>query len=291
MSTVQDPATNLLLDFIAGGVTANPGGESAGNYNAVIGNTHATDDLGQKTFIEIYALQDQLRAAGRPSSAIGRYQFIKTTLQSLQEKAQFPDDTKFTSAVQDQLAVMLLVRRGYSSWWKGRIDNETFAHNLSLEWASLPDPDNGGKSHYDGVGPNHASTSLSAVYAMLGQVRGLIPGAVDAASKASQPVSDDTSADELNRHELRQLLAESVPSTAVLESTPPPARMAPGVALGYAGLGVSAVAGSLQFLWPLLHGQLPPAPNELQATNLAGLLIGGSTAAQHIIRSWLSRRS
>ena len=84
---------------------------------------------------------------------------------------------KFTPQLQDRLGLALLVGRGYQKWWTGAITDERFAHNISLEWASLPDPENGGKSHYDGVGPNHASTSLDAVLAMLARARAAKPQA------------------------------------------------------------------------------------------------------------------
>ena len=49
--------------------------------------------------------------------------------------------------------------------------DERFAHAISLEWASLPDPDNGGESRYDSVGPNDAGTSLHDVFKMLERAR------------------------------------------------------------------------------------------------------------------------
>ena len=298
----RDAATDQLVDFIAGGVPTNRGGESGGNYNAVIGDAGATEDLSQKTLAEIYALQDQLRAAGRPSSAIGRYQIIKSTLSGLQDKLKLPDDTKFTPELQDRLAVELMVGRGYSSWWKGTMTDEDFAHGLSLEWASLPDPANGGKSHYDGVGPNHASTTLEAVYAALTAARAVIPGAAQPAPERppSAPAGADDSdvTRELNRRELDRVKAtygtpgndDVSAGASASQATAAPAKMAPGVAVGYAGFGISALAGTIQFLWPLLHGQMPMAPSDLQAANLAGLLFGLGGGVQHVYQSWQQRR-
>jgi muramidase (phage lysozyme) len=171
---ITDPCTDHILDFIAGGVPGNMAGESGGNYNAVIDDMHATDDLSVKTLLQIYTLQDQLVGRGRPSSAIGRYQFIKRTLQAL--AAPLPTDTLFTPSLQDHLAVQLLVGRGYKSWWRDQMDNIHFAHGLSCEWACLPDPFNGGRSHYDGIGANHASTTLSHLYAALATAAALRGG-------------------------------------------------------------------------------------------------------------------
>ena len=170
----KDGCTNTILDFIAGGVPLNPSGEADGNYNAVIGNVHATQDLAALTELRIYVLMDKLKQH-EPSTAVGRYQFIYATLVSLSKARGLAPSTLFTHELQDQLAVDLLRGRGYASWWRGAMHNAEFAYGMSCEWASLPDPENGGKSHYDHVGPNHASTPLSNVYTMLNAARLLIP--------------------------------------------------------------------------------------------------------------------
>jgi len=174
MSTYKtsDPTTNIILDFISGGVPGNPNGESSGNYNAYFGNPLSRTALTKKTLTEIYAFQSQMLARDPRSTAIGRYQFLRDTLQGLQKKAQLSATAVFTAELQDQLAVELLKECGYQTWWRGRISDETFAHHISTKWASLPDPENDGRSHYDGdaVG-NRALTTLTAVYAMLAAAR------------------------------------------------------------------------------------------------------------------------
>jgi conjugal transfer mating pair stabilization protein TraG len=169
MSTLKgtDPATDALLDFIAVH-------ESGGNYNAVIGNARSSGDLSVLTITAIYSLQSTLLAKGRPSTAVGRYQIIRDTLRGLVASERLDASEHFTPELQDRLAVALLVHRGYSDWWRGDMDDAAFAHQLSLEWASLPDPENDGKSHYDGIGPNHAGYSLSEVYSALDRVRSLM---------------------------------------------------------------------------------------------------------------------
>ena len=176
MSTyaASDPATNLILDFIAGGVPGTPSGESKGNYNAVIGDADATQDLSKMTLAQIRNLQNWLLGEGEPSSAVGRYQGIKTTLTGFQRHKGLPDSTLFTDELQDEFGLYLLVSRGYRAWYEGRTTNADLAHGMACEWASLPDPLMGGKSHYDGVGPNHASTTLSELYAALDRARTLI---------------------------------------------------------------------------------------------------------------------
>jgi muramidase (phage lysozyme) len=174
-----DPKIAIILDFIAGGVPGNPSGESAGNYNAVIGQPHASQSLAGMRLDGIFILQHQALGRGMPSDAIGRYQFIGPTLRNLVAQAKLPLTTLFTPDLQDRLATVLLRGRGYGHWATGpfsppQISDAQFAHGLSCEWASLPDPFNGGRSHYDGLAGNHASCTLGAVYAMLEQAR---PGA------------------------------------------------------------------------------------------------------------------
>lgn len=170
-----DKATDHLLDFIAGGVPDNPSGESAGNYNAVYGDINAKDPLSKKTFAEIYDMQSDMLAENGISTATGRYQGLKATLQEYQAKVGLPDSTLFTEAVQDDFGLRKMMDRGYSSWWNEAIDDEEFMYRLSCEWASLPDPRNGGASHYDGDSAgNHASTSLECFQSALDEARAYI---------------------------------------------------------------------------------------------------------------------
>jgi muramidase (phage lysozyme) len=168
----KDDCTDIILDFIAGGIwgdkLGNPIGESDGNYNAYFGNAHSKLDLSAKSLGEIYTFQNVMLSRDARSTAIGRYQFLRGTLKGLQSKHKMDNSVLFTPAVQDEFAVDLLVGRGYKLWWRGQLGHAGFAHLLSCEWASLPDPENDGRSHYDGDSAgNHASTTLDHVYAML----------------------------------------------------------------------------------------------------------------------------
>jgi conjugal transfer mating pair stabilization protein TraG len=152
-------------------VPENPDGESGGNYNAVIGDPRSSLDLGRLTLRDVYALMARLLAEGRPSTAVGRYQIVRETLRELQARKELPSSALFTPHLQDECALSLLMRRNYRDWWLGRIRDLEFAHDLACEWASLPDPENGGRSHYDRVGTNHAGTTLEAVWRMLAAAR------------------------------------------------------------------------------------------------------------------------
>lgn len=168
MSMYKDDAcTDLILDFIARY-------ESSGNYNAVSGDSQADDDLSGYTLNGIYILQNSLLQRRRPSTAVGRYQIVRNTLRSLEDRLDLDGVTRFTPALQDRLALELLIGRGFMKWRAGTITDEEFAHNLSCEWAALPDPRNEGRSHYDGDGANRALVSMDKVYELLRRARMLI---------------------------------------------------------------------------------------------------------------------
>lgn len=175
----SDPCTDIILDFIAGGiwgdVLGNPIGESNGNYNAYFGHITGIYNFETFTLERIYRFQAQMLVKDRRSTALGRYQFLRGTLKSLQFKRRLSDSVLFTPELQDTFAVDLLIGRGYPAWWRGGMSDLEFAHGLALEWASLPDPRNYGKSAYDGDGLNHASTRLANVYAMLSRARSVKP--------------------------------------------------------------------------------------------------------------------
>lgn len=176
MPAVIDPATRLLLQFIGSQ-------EGGGDYNICIGERpgRTAHRLVEMDLEDIYLLQSQLTGAQRqPSSAVGLYQFIHPTLLTLQQRGRIPLTTLFTPELQDSLAVQLMIGRGYPRWWRGSLGDDEFMHGLSCEWASLPDPYNDGKSHYDGIGPNHAGHTLNAFAECLSAVAVLIPGRASA---------------------------------------------------------------------------------------------------------------
>ena len=179
-----DKATDHLLDFIAGGVPTNKYGESGGCYNATFGDMDGSvyGELSQKTLTEIYQMQDNMVAVNKVSSATGRYQALKSTLKEYQDRKKLPNGALFSPVMQDDFGLTKMKDRGYAAWRDGTISDDEFMHRLSCEWASLPDPYNGGKSHYDGDSAgNHASTTLEHFRAALRTARGYIePAAMSA---------------------------------------------------------------------------------------------------------------
>ena len=184
----SDPATNHILDFIAGGVPTNEYGESAGNYDATFGDIDGSHygTLAEKTLSEIYYMQDEMLNSNGISTATGRYQALRGTLQEYQNRSGLSSSEKFTEAMQDDFGLTKMVDRGYQSWWSESISDDEFMSRLSCEWASLPDPYNGGKSHYDGDSAgNHASTTLEHFRAAVTEARAMIEG--DSRFKPPQP--------------------------------------------------------------------------------------------------------
>ncbi len=136
----------------------------------LIGNTEGTDkrrgynetlaygrltggdkDLVSMTLDEIDALQtSMLRHPENTwnSSALGRYQIVRTTLRGLKDELGLSGQEKFTPELQDRLALHLLEGRGLSRWKNGQMSDQAFMDNLSAEWASLPKAD--GKGTYEG---------------------------------------------------------------------------------------------------------------------------------------------
>ena len=163
----DDPKAAQILDFVSGP-------ESSGNYNAYYGNAGSTKDLSTMTINEVLAWQKQRVNQGSPSSATGRYQFMQKTLEGLKEELGFTGDEKFTPQLQDNLALALLRRRGYDKFRTGAMDAQTFARNLAMEWAGLPDPTTG-RSYYAGDGLNKSGVSVKSVMDTLGKPGGATP--------------------------------------------------------------------------------------------------------------------
>ena len=130
-----------ILELI--GSTEN-GQDDVVGYNETLGDgayTGGDITLTDKTLDEIEAIQgSMLRHPSNSlnSSALGKYQIVRTTMRSLRTELGLKGDELFSPAMQDRMANALLERRGLSDWKAGRISDNTFIDNLSKEWASLP---------------------------------------------------------------------------------------------------------------------------------------------------------
>jgi len=165
-------ASNVPVAPILNLVGHTEGTDKGDGYNETLGYgayTGGDVDLVNMTLGEIDALQtEMLRHPNNKwnSSAIGRYQVIRTTLRDIKKELGLTDDMKFAPELQDQIAMRLLERRGLSRWLAGEISDEEFMTGLSAEWASLPKAS--GKGTYKG---QRVGTSSSGVRTALSKVR------------------------------------------------------------------------------------------------------------------------
>ena len=115
--------------------------DSSGGYNAVAGGVYQ-GDLTNMTVGEVKQLQRQLMAQGKGSAAMGRYQFIASTLSEIVGKVGIKDEEKFDQAVQDKLADFLITTRGgYATYARNPNDPETkkrMMQALAGIWRGLP---------------------------------------------------------------------------------------------------------------------------------------------------------
>lgn len=126
------------------------------------------------TVAEVLGWQRDVVSWGAASSAAGAYQFIRGTLESLVA----PDNRNnlLDQAFQDQLAIMLLERRGLHKWLSFELTDEKFGDNIAREWASFPvhKDQKGhsrdvkrGQSYYAGDGLNRAGLTPEEVLDVL----------------------------------------------------------------------------------------------------------------------------
>lgn len=176
-NTIDDPVAGGVLGFIRQH-------EAGGDYNVIQGGKKA--DLSNMTISQVYNLQDQMKARGQESTAVGGYQTIQSTLKGVVSQLGFdPNTTKFTPQVQDQIGYKLLQNRGWNNYKNGKWTPDQIMDNLADEWAALPKAS--GKSAYEGVGSNRATASRD-------QFASLFKAPVQATSESSTPASQRSTA-------------------------------------------------------------------------------------------------
>jgi len=154
-----DSAAATLLDRIAiGEGTTDAAAQEHGlasaydiTYAYGIYDPNDSKPLTEMTIGEVKQLQKQMLAnqanSKLPSSAVGKYQLISTTLVEQQNTLGLSDNTPFDAATQELFGLSLLEKRGYEAWTEGKISDYQFQKNMAKEWASIADPDTG-KSRY-----------------------------------------------------------------------------------------------------------------------------------------------
>ncbi|WP_339745619.1 hypothetical protein [uncultured Maricaulis sp.] len=171
-----------LLDLIG----RSEGTDRRQGYNETLGYGRFTGGdrhLCGMTLDEVDRLQTAM--LGHPdnkwqSSALGRYQIVRTTLRKLRSDQSLNGSDLFDAFMQDRLAVQLLIGRGFDRFMTGRLTEDGFINALAREWASLPTT--AGTGHYGG---QSAHVSLDDVRDALASCRSLAGGAEEAMSEPS----------------------------------------------------------------------------------------------------------
>lgn len=125
-------------------------------------------DLVKMTLTSVDVLQTKMLKHPKnswKSSAVGRYQIVRTTLRQIKETLNLHGAELFNEEMQDRMGCYLLGLRGIDKWLGGRLSQDTLINNLAKEWASIPNTQ--GKGHYSGqnagVTLDQVKTALAAV--------------------------------------------------------------------------------------------------------------------------------
>lgn len=165
-------------------------GESGGDYNIV--NSKAQrgiappKPLTEMTINEV--LEWQRAESGRqrdagdkaPSSAAGKYQFIRATLDDTRRSMGLSGKEKFDQAMQDKMAMHLLNKNGYEAFMKGRISESEMVRRVAGTWSSVADLN--GRSAHEGIGNNAASISVGRTIAAARQDQTILASSFSGAS-------------------------------------------------------------------------------------------------------------
>ena len=128
----------------------------AAGYDAVVFNARIKPPK-PPTRMTVAEIFQWIRDTPGQNHAIGRYQFIPSTLRRLVTILGVPGSARFTPTLQNELAQVLLEDAGLSAFTAGRMSQTQFMNNLAKIWAGLPN--SSGKSHYHGYAGNKATMS------------------------------------------------------------------------------------------------------------------------------------
>lgn len=145
--------------------------ESRGNYNIIAGGK-IVPELTNMTLAELINFQNELiRTKSSPSSAAGRYQYIRDSLKMVADQMKLDyNTTKFDPATQDAIAIYDLRRRAnLDQWLEGKLSDEQFLNKVAAIWAGIPTT--GGVSAYQNVGNNKAGTTTQNAIAALQNIK------------------------------------------------------------------------------------------------------------------------
>lgn len=152
-----------LANLIARG----EGGYSSVNLGKRGGYRAETRDLASMSLNQVMAAQ-----ADHQFNAVGRYQFIRSTLRGLVKSMHLTGQEKFDSTLQDRLFAQKVANiPAASNFLLGKSSNPAAAAlGISKEWASVANPFTG-KSYYAGTANNRASISSEEIISALRSAR------------------------------------------------------------------------------------------------------------------------
>lgn len=178
-----------LLDFVAKGEAARGGDPYASVFPSRI-----IPEILQMSLDQIFEFQAHRTRSrrngglGLESSAVGRYQFIRSTLTEVVNATGIPRSTRYNASCQDYLIIKRLeITRRLNEWKNEAISDQAFCLHLAREFASIPVPIttsgarrtvNPGESFYAGVGSNRAvgHANVSVILQELADIRNGGPG-------------------------------------------------------------------------------------------------------------------
>lgn len=155
---VNPASAQKILDFVAKF-------ESGGDYTKMYGGK-TNPELTKMSIAEVMEFQKK-SGAQYGSSAIGKYQFMRATLQDLVKRGIVNPEDKFDAATQEKMAMALLEQSGYSDFKSGKISKDQFADNVAKIWAAMPTRT--GQSAYAGDGKNKSLVSRADFMAEIQQ--------------------------------------------------------------------------------------------------------------------------
>lgn len=144
--------------------------ESGGNYNIILGGK--TAPLTSMTIAKVFDLQQDMINRGMESSAVGRYQYIGSTLRDQTKQMGIdPAKIRFDEKTQDRYAIYTLrTRADLDGWLGGSVSDEEFLNKMSKIWAAIPNTKTGG-SFYAGVGSNKAGMNVKTALSTLQNIK------------------------------------------------------------------------------------------------------------------------
>lgn len=102
------------------------------------------------------------------TSAVGRFQIMRRTLDGLRERLKSPTTQVFNADFQDVCGVELLKDCGLNRWLRNQISDEEFQINLAHMWRSIENP----QGHYNSMDfEQPVGTTTEEIWVAFGKVR------------------------------------------------------------------------------------------------------------------------